>query len=76
MVVVCHGGVIEGSLIALGNLPLRRSFDVAIHNASLTEWTRSAEAAVGSDGPAVGSGDEIRWTLVRFNDTAHLAEVD
>ena len=76
VVVVCHGGVIEGSLMALGNLPLRRSFDVAIHNASLTEWTRPAEAAVGSDEAAAGSDDEIRWTLVRFNDTAHLAGVD
>ena len=75
MVVVCHGGVIEGSLTALGNLPLRRSFDVAIENTSLTEWTRSAEAAAGSD-EAAGSDDEIRWTLVRLNDTAHLAGVD
>ena len=49
---------------------------MAIHNASLTEWTRPAEAAVGSDEAAAGSDDEIRWTLVRFNDTAHLAGVD
>ncbi len=69
VVVVCHGGVIEGSLTALGNLPLRRSFDVAIENTSLTEWRRPAEGAAGSD-------DEIRWTLVRLNDTAHLAAVD
>ncbi len=76
VVVVCHGGVIEGSLLALGNLPLRRSFDVAIGNTSLTEWTRPAGAAAGSDEVPARPDDEIRWTLVRFNDTAHLAGVD
>ncbi|MGH3915328.1 MAG: histidine phosphatase family protein [Pseudonocardiaceae bacterium] len=39
VVVVCHGGVIEMSLTALGNLPLRRSFDLFVENTSLTEWT-------------------------------------
>jgi 2,3-bisphosphoglycerate-dependent phosphoglycerate mutase len=66
VVVVCHGGVIEGSLIALGNLPLRRSFDLAIGNTSLTEWTSPVKE--GTNGR--------RWTLARFNDTAHLANVD
>ncbi len=66
VVVVCHGGVIEGSLMALGNLPLRRGFDLAIGNTSLTEWTS----------PAKRNTDGRRWTLTRFNDTAHLADVD
>ena len=65
VVVVCHGGVIEGSLAVFGNQPLRRSFDVNIENTSLTEWTRPT-----------GNGDspsgESRWRLVRFNDSAHL----
>jgi len=76
VVVVCHGGVIEGSLLALGNLPLCQSFDVAIGNTSLTEWTRPGEAVAGSDEAPARSDDEIRWKLVRFNDTAHLAGVD
>ncbi|MGH3912330.1 MAG: histidine phosphatase family protein, partial [Pseudonocardiaceae bacterium] len=63
VVVVCHGGVIEMSLTALGNLPLRRSFDLFVENTSLTEWTCPAEAKNG----------ERRWTLARFNDSAHLA---
>jgi hypothetical protein len=42
---------------------------VVIENTSLTEWRRPAEGAAGSD-------DEIRWTLVRLNDTAHLAGMD
>jgi len=75
VVVVCHGGVIEGSLMALGNLPLRRSFDVTIRNTSLTEWARPAEVVAGSAEAAAGSEDEIRWTLVRFNDAAHLGGV-
>ncbi|MDQ3762321.1 MAG: histidine phosphatase family protein [Actinomycetota bacterium] len=66
VVVVCHGGVIEGSFIALGNLPLRRSFDVAIGNTSLTEWMSPAEVETGGR----------CWKLVRFNDTAHLTDVD
>ncbi len=66
VVVVCHGGVIESSLIALGNLPLRRSFDVAIGNTSLTEWAQPVGDADG----------EPRWSLARFNDTAHLAGRD
>ena len=66
MIVVCHGGVIEASLIALGNLPLRRSFDLEIGNTSLTEWTSPARVETG----------ERRWTLARFNDTAHLADLD
>lgn len=66
VVVVCHYGVIEGSLIALGNLPLQRSFDLAIGNTSLTEWTS----------PVKVHADGRRWTLARFNDTAHLSNVD
>jgi len=65
VVIVSHGGVIEASLIALGNLPLHRSFDLAIGNTSLTEWTS----------PAGVETRERRWTLVRVNDTAHLADV-
>lgn len=65
VVIVCHGGVIEGSLVALGNLPVRRGFEVAIGNTSLTEWMS----------PMVETG-EPRWTLTRFNDTAHLAGMD
>ncbi|MGH3873427.1 MAG: histidine phosphatase family protein [Pseudonocardiaceae bacterium] len=62
VVIVCHGGVIEGSFVALGNLPLRKNFDLTIGNTSLTEWTT----------PASPDTSEQRWTLTRFNDTAHL----
>src|SRR5919108_868629 len=39
VVVVCHGGVIDASFAALGQLALRKPFDIRIDNASITEWT-------------------------------------
>ena len=64
VVVACHGGVIECSLRALGELPLAPRFLVRIENTSITEWERPAQSA-----------GEPRWTLVRFNDAAHLADL-
>jgi 2,3-bisphosphoglycerate-dependent phosphoglycerate mutase len=58
VVVACHGGVVEASFVALGNLPLQRSFHLATDNASLTEWE-------------LRPGDE-QWWLRRYNDAAHL----
>ncbi len=70
VVVVCHGGVIEGSFAAFGNQPLRRAFDVSIENTSITEWMWSEGTPVRS-----GLAEDARWKLVRFNDAAHLAWV-
>lgn len=58
IVVVCHGGVIEASLLqflVMGG-PYRFARFIT-ENASMTEWSRS----------------EDRWRLVRYNDSAHLA---
>lgn len=63
IVVSCHGGVIENSFRALGQLPLTAPFLVRIENTSITEWERPA-------------GDERRWTLARFNDAAHLTGLE
>jgi 2,3-bisphosphoglycerate-dependent phosphoglycerate mutase len=72
VVVVCHGGVIEGSFAALGQLPLRRSFDVRVENTSLTEWSyQPSEGDLGNAGHRLA-----RWRLDRFNDKAHLAGLD
>ncbi len=59
VVVVCHGGVIGASFIALGELALREghAFTHETTNTSLTEWRFT--------------GDE--WRLVRYNDAAHLS---
>ena len=71
VVVVCHGGVIEGAFAALGNLALRRPFDVHVENTSITQWTFETPDGVGF-GP--GPGHRLaRWRLDRFNDAAHIA---
>ncbi|HEV7861298.1 MAG TPA: histidine phosphatase family protein [Acidimicrobiia bacterium] len=72
VVVVCHGGVIEGSFAALGGLPLRRPFDVRVENTSLTGWSYHP-----TDGDFHNPGHRLaRWRLDRFNDAAHLAGLD
>ena len=71
VVIVCHGGVIEGSFVSLGNQPLRRGFDLSIENTSITEWLRPPDGAGLGFGPVPYAG-EVRWRLVRFNDSAHL----
>ena len=62
VVIACHGGVVEASLITLGGLPLTRPFDLFIDNTSLTEW----------HGRRVNG--QLRWKLVRLNDAAHTIE--
>ncbi|HUP84267.1 MAG TPA: histidine phosphatase family protein [Acidimicrobiales bacterium] len=57
IVVACHGGVVDTSMLQLlgmdsGYVPSR----FITENSSLTEWTRRGE----------------RWRLVRYNDAAHL----
>ena len=72
VVVVCHGGVIEGAFATLGGLPLRRPFDVRVENTSLTEWSyHPADGDLGNPGHRLA-----RWQLDRFNDSAHLAGLD
>jgi len=59
VVVVCHGGVIGASFIALGKVSFQ-DVGAYIHestNTSLTEWRHTGRS----------------WHLVRFNDAAHLA---
>jgi len=60
VVVVCHGGIIGASFIALGDQPIRNgnAFTHETTNASLTEWRHT-----GSE-----------WRLVRYNDAAHLSK--
>lgn len=59
VVVVCHGGIIGASFVALGDLPIGSGAALTHEtvNTSLTEW-RFADGA---------------WRLVRYNDAAHLA---
>lgn len=59
VVVACHGGVIEAGFVVLGGLSLRKPFDTFPANTSITEWMRT---------------DPDRWALLRYNDSAHLAD--
>jgi 2,3-bisphosphoglycerate-dependent phosphoglycerate mutase len=63
VVIVCHGGVIEGSFVyffglnSFAGLPVRFN----THNTSITHWTQ------------VSPGDpSARWRLMCYNDDAHL----
>jgi probable phosphoglycerate mutase len=58
VVVVCHGGTIGASFVALGDLPFRhgRLMTRETVNTSITEWRHSG----------------TEWRLVRYNDAAHL----
>jgi len=57
--VICHGGVIGASFVALGKVPIQEvgPFIHASANTSITEWRHT----------------EAGWHLARFNDAAHLA---
>ncbi|MBG01070.1 MAG: phosphoglycerate mutase [Acidimicrobiaceae bacterium] len=62
IMVVCHGGVIDVAIRQLLDLPRRGQFDLWTLNTSLTEFVvDDTEAKRG------------RWTLIRYNDHAHLA---
>lgn len=58
IVIVCHGGVIDGIMrVALRTAPTG-GFEIHTRNTSLTELVRARPD---------------RWRLIRYNDTAHLA---
>jgi probable phosphoglycerate mutase len=62
LVLVCHGGVIDYSIIGLFGLGtfFRPSFDLATRNTSITVWEHSKVDGIP------------RWTLEKFNDALHL----
>jgi broad specificity phosphatase PhoE len=62
-VVVAHTEVVNASLIVFGDLPLMLAFDGLVSNTSITEWITDDDTTVWP---------HARWTLVRFNDAAHL----
>jgi len=69
VVIACHGGVIEQSVITflgLGHQGELATFD--IENTSMTEWRRPSDEDVWWRPPGL-------WRLVRLNDAAHLADL-
>jgi probable phosphoglycerate mutase len=60
IVITCHGGVVNASLVAfLGLAHDGTRLDLRTRNTSITEWER----------------EDGRWRLLRYNDSAHLARV-
>jgi probable phosphoglycerate mutase len=60
VVVASHGGVVDSSFRVFGHTPIHRAFKTYTVNTSITEW----RLAPG----------EREWTLVRYNDFAHLMD--
>ena len=56
VVVVCHAGVIESTMVSFLPVAPRRRLGLATEHTSLTEWERAGRA----------------WRLIRYNDAAHL----
>jgi len=69
VVIACHGGIIDGSMVGLLDVAVTGSIHALFdtENTSLTEWQRR-DADQRDGGPA-------RWRLMRYNDAAHLATV-
>jgi probable phosphoglycerate mutase len=59
VVVACHGGVVNASLVALMGARESARLELRTHNTSITEWER----------------EDGTWRLLRYNDSAHLATV-
>jgi broad specificity phosphatase PhoE len=60
VVAACHGGIIIESIVRFFEVPNSRPLRIEVDFTSITEWTVEDEA----------------WTLVRFNDVAHLMSSD
>lgn len=64
VVAVAHNETVRSSLIVFGGLPLATGFDVAIAPTAITEWMTEGDP---------DAWPRPRWTLVRLNDSGHVA---
>jgi len=66
VVIVCHGGVIDGSMICFFGMNTQAvpAADLHTHNTSITHWERRARP-----------GKPPRWRLIIYNDVAHLRDI-
>jgi probable phosphoglycerate mutase len=65
IVVVTHGGVIDGSFVHFFGMPMQRvpPAGFATHNTAITHWER------------VPHRGRLRWRLAGYNDHAHLRDL-
>lgn len=63
VVVACHGGVIDAAIATFLGLPTQRgsTYGLQTTNSSVTEWRAT-----------LSPGQAVHWSLVRYNDAAHL----
>jgi probable phosphoglycerate mutase len=68
IVVVCHGGVIDASLILFFNMPILTPPQARVHtrNTSLTHWRRERDDKTG----------EVYWRLMGYGDDLHIRDLD
>ncbi len=68
VLIVCHGGVIDASMITLSRMQsvLFPPMLFSTTNTSITHWQSADEQAAGLLGT---------WRLMRYNDSAHLAKI-
>ncbi|MHB8645157.1 MAG: histidine phosphatase family protein [Thermomicrobiales bacterium] len=66
IVIVCHGGVIDGSMLCFFGMNTQSApaADFHTHNTSITHWERRARPGMAA-----------RWRLVAYNDIAHLRDI-
>lgn len=67
IVVACHGGIIESSMVAFLGLSPSAAGSTHQPNTSITEWSMDPTVAVPRGAPG--------WKLVRYNDAAHLVDL-
>jgi broad specificity phosphatase PhoE len=67
VVVVAHAETIRSSLIIFGGLPLDPGFEMEVAPTSITEWFTEGDP---------DAWPRPRWTLVRFNDSAHIQAME
>jgi probable phosphoglycerate mutase len=75
VVVVCHGGIIDGSMLCFFGLSTQQvnyRVEFFTHNTAITHWERVTYT--GPD-PAMHPGTPTRWRLVGYNDIAHLRKI-
>ncbi len=67
VVVACHGGIVDGSMVCFLGLAVQRAADLDLRttNAAVTEWSVEVEP-----------GRPVQWALRRYNDAAHLEGLD
>jgi len=75
IVVICHGGIIDGSMLCFFGMStqiVNYRIEFFTHNTAITHWERVTRSAPGWE---MHPGTPTRWRLVGYNDIAHLRDI-